>query len=106
MSDKELISRGAQVVAGDLILHRKTVGRYRHGQFILTPEGADELQNVVEVSAVEVPAAEPAAKLPAKAPKAKKAAVSGVAPKAPAPAPAEDAVDVAALDNLLDNLTP
>lgn len=54
MSDKELISRGAEVVTGDLILNRKVVGNYRNGQFILTPEGADELENVVEVSAKDV----------------------------------------------------
>lgn len=54
MSDKELISRGAEVVTGDLILNRKVVGHYRNGQFILTPEGADELENVVEVSAKDV----------------------------------------------------
>ena len=54
MSDKELISRGAEVVTGDLILNRKVVGKYRNGQFILTPEGADELENTIEVTATEV----------------------------------------------------
>lgn len=60
MSDKELIARGAEVVTGDLILGRTVVGHYRNGQFILTPEGANELDNVVEVQAKEVvPAARP-----------------------------------------------
>lgn len=54
MSDKELIARGAEVVTGDLILGRTVVGQYRNGQFILTPEGAHELNNVVEVQAKEV----------------------------------------------------
>jgi hypothetical protein len=55
MSDKELISRGAECVFGDLLLNRVLVGMYRNGQFILTPEGSDELANVVEVEAVVVP---------------------------------------------------
>ncbi len=54
MSDKEFISRGAEVVTGDLILNRKVVGQYRNGQFIITPEGARELKEVVEVPATEV----------------------------------------------------
>lgn len=49
MSDKELISRGAELVTGDLILHRKVVGQYRNGQFMLTPEGVNELENIVDV---------------------------------------------------------
>ena len=65
MQEKELIARGAECVCGDLILGRKVVGHYRNGQFIITPEGADELANVVEVQATEVK--------PAKAPKASKA---------------------------------
>ena len=80
MQDKELIARGAECVCGDLILNRKTVGHYRNGQFIITPEGADILQNVVDVEAVEV-----------KTPKAPKA------PKAPKVAPVE-APDAAAVD--------
>lgn len=80
MQDKELIARGAECVCGDLILNRKTVGHYRNGQFIITPEGADILQNVVDVEAVEV-----------KTPKAPKA------PKAPKVAPVE-ATDVDAVD--------
>ena len=56
MSDKELISRGAECVTGDLYLKHTRVGMYRNGQFILTPEGAEELANVVEAEAVEVSA--------------------------------------------------
>lgn len=54
MSDKELIARGAEVVTGDLILGRKVVGHYRNGQFVITPEGADELENIVDVVAKDV----------------------------------------------------
>lgn len=54
MSDKELIARGAEVVTGDLILNRKVVGHYRNGQFVITPEGAYELENVVEAVTKEV----------------------------------------------------
>lgn len=54
MSEKTLIERGAECVAGDLILNRVIVGRYRMGQFILTPEGADEVNNVIEVEATTV----------------------------------------------------
>ena len=67
MNDKELIARGAECVAGDLILHRQVVGHYRNGQFVITPAGADILQNVVDVEAVEVTEVKPA-----KAPKARK----------------------------------
>ena len=54
MSDKELIARGAEVVTGDLILLRKVVGHYRNGQFVITPEGADELENIVDAVAKDV----------------------------------------------------
>lgn len=60
MNDKELIARGAECVAGDLVLHRQVVGHYRNGQFVITPEGADILQNVVDVEAVEVTEQKPA----------------------------------------------
>jgi hypothetical protein len=59
MSDKELIARGAEVVTGDLIMNRKVMGHYRSGQFILTPEGVDELNNVVDVVAKEPAPAKP-----------------------------------------------
>lgn len=62
MSDKELISRGAECVFGDLLLNRKLVGMYRNGQFILTPEGADEIANVIEVEATVISAAKPKGK--------------------------------------------
>ena len=51
--EKKLLARGAEVVAGDMLLHRKTVGMYRNGQFILTPDGAEELESVVDVEATE-----------------------------------------------------
>lgn len=59
--EAELVRRGAECVTGDLILHRKVVGQYRMGQFLLTQEGRDELDNVVEVLATE-PKARPGRK--------------------------------------------
>jgi hypothetical protein len=85
MSDKELIKRGAEVVTGDLILRRTVVGHYRNGQFILTPEGANELDTVIEVQAKDVsPTARP-----------KRADKKAALPQAPAAAQpdAPDAAD-------------
>lgn len=96
MSDKELIARGAEVVTGDLILGRTVVGHYRNGQFILTPEGAHELDNVVEVEAKEVVT-------PARAPRApKKQAAAPASAEAPT-APGADSVDTltGSLDDIL-----
>lgn len=78
MQDKELIARGAECVCGDLILNRKVVGHYRNGQFVITPEGADELNNVVEIQATVVTET----KAP-KAPKAPKAVKTTEAVKLP-----------------------
>lgn len=72
MQEKELIARGAECVCGDLILNRKVVGHYRNGQFIITPEGADELNNVVEVQATEVKPVKTVAAKTAKVSKATK----------------------------------
>ena len=83
MSEKVLIERGAECVAGDLILNRRVVGQYRHGQFILTPDGADEVNNVVEVRATSAAADAPKAPKSSKAAKAAKGAdVTDVEPKA------------------------
>lgn len=96
MQDKELIARGAECVCGDLILGRTVVGHYRNGQFIITPEGADELANVVEVKATEVkPVKTVAAKtVAAKTAKASKAP----AVEAPAEAPADPLPEAPAAD--------
>lgn len=97
MSEKELVARGAECVAGDLILNRTVVGMYRSGQFIMTPDGADELQNTVEVAAVEVPAV-----------RTKPAGRAKPAPKAVEPTPAQHPEpglppeDLTNLDDLLD----
>ena len=69
--EKELVARGADCVLGDLILNRVTVGRYRNGQFLLTPEGRNELDTVVQAR----PTAAPKAAKAAKATKAAEAAV-------------------------------
>ena len=77
MQDKELIARGAECICGDLILNRKVVGHYRNGQFIITPEGTDELNNVVEIQATVVTETKaPKAAVAAKTTKAPKAAVA------------------------------
>lgn len=66
MDDKQFYERGAECVAGDLILDRVVVGRYRNGQFVLTAEGAE----LAESAAPEEPKAKAKAKAkPAKAPK-------------------------------------
>lgn len=97
MSDKELISRGAELVTGDLILHRKVMGQYRNGQFTLTPEGVNELENIVDVVAKEVPTTR---KLRGKKSDAPEPADE---PVAPTPAPADDAGDL--MGNLEDILS-
>lgn len=91
MQDKELIARGAECICGDLILNRTVVGHYRNGQFIITPEGADELANVVEVKATEVKPVKTAAAKTAKALKAPVVEAPAEAPADPLPeAPAAD----------------
>lgn len=75
-NDKKLIERGAQSVAGNLLLRNKIVGLYNNGDFSITEDGLSELE-VVDVEAKPV---KPAA--PPKAPKApsKKAAVDEALP--------------------------
>lgn len=95
MDEKELIARGAECVAGDLILGHTVVGKYRHGQFAVTPEGASELATTVVAQATEVvapprPKAAPRVKSPAKAAEPQDAPVH-VAPQ-----------DLTNLDDLLD----
>jgi hypothetical protein len=50
-----LLEKGAQVVAGDLILRHKVMGRFRNGVFVVTPEGEQELEitDVPEVREVK-----------------------------------------------------
>ena len=93
MSEKTLIERGAECVAGDLILNRKVVGRYRNGQFILTPEGVEEIENVVVAGA-------PAA---AAAPAQTRAARGARTPKGQAPV--QDVTDITPkTDTTVDDL--
>lgn len=78
-TEQDFTAAGAECVAGDLILNRVVVGRYRNGQFILTDEGA----------MMELPTAEdeagPAAAAPAAAlkPPAKRRQVKAAAGTAP-----------------------
>lgn len=62
---EKLLTKGAQIVGGDLILRHQVVGMFRHDDFILTPEGEAELE-IIDVVVKE--------DKPAKAPKAAKAA--------------------------------
>jgi hypothetical protein len=69
MSNLErLLAKGAQVVGGDLILRHKTMGRFRNGDFLITPDGVDELQVIdvaVEEAVKPAKAVKPARKRPA-----------------------------------------
>lgn len=67
MSDADkLIEKGAQVVGGDLILRHQLMGQFRHGEFILTPEGQAELEIVdIEVKEVKKPRAKKAEEIAA-----------------------------------------
>lgn len=53
----KLLEKGAQIVGGDLILRHQVVGKFRHGDFILTPEGEAELE-ITDVIVREVPTVE------------------------------------------------
>ena len=65
MSDTRLLALGAEVVCGDLILNRQVVGMYRHGQFMLTPEGEAALNDdAIEAEAPAPRAAAPRAAAP------------------------------------------
>jgi len=100
--EQELIARGAEYVAGDLMLNRKTVGMHRHGQFILTADGAEELETEPLVAVT------PMAKAAGVKPKtrAKRTALGPALSKDAPDAPDDAAIDVddAAIDvdDLLD----
>jgi len=94
MSDKELIARGAEVVTGDLILGRTVVGHYRNGQFILTPEGAHELDNVVEVQAKDVT-------VPTRTPRVGKKAAPATTDAPPSDAPDAAELLTGSIDDIL-----
>jgi hypothetical protein len=96
---QRLKAMGAQCIGGDLILNRQTVGMLRHGQCIVTPEGAELLARPVAAPAAPV-AAQPPAEAPAPAPAAakSKAKNKGKVAEAPADAPAENSTN---LDDLL-----
>ena len=49
----QLMARGAQCSAGDIVLRNVSMGRLKNGVFAITPEGEAEL-GVLEVEAVEV----------------------------------------------------
>ena len=54
----KFMGRGAELVAGDLILNRKSMGRFRDGVFYVSADGLDELD--VEEVKVKPTAAEKA----------------------------------------------
>jgi hypothetical protein len=101
MSDKRLRELGADCVCGDLILDRVTVGHYRNGQFVVTPEGAE----VLEADKAK-PAAKPAAApAPAQTKPATRAPRAAKDKPAEAPAPAADAGTDDAGTDPVDDLT-
>lgn len=53
--EKVFLERGAECVGGDLMLHRKVVGFYRDGSFIVTDAGREEL-NIEDAVVIEKPA--------------------------------------------------
>lgn len=111
MSDKRLRELGADCICGDLILDRVTVGHYRNGQFVITPEGAEVLEKDKAKCDQKEPAQAktPAAAKPARATreKAKDKTEAAAATDAPAgvadAAPATDPVDdlTSGLDEML-----
>jgi hypothetical protein len=70
MSNLErLLAKGAQIVGGDVILRHKTMGRFRNGDFLITPEGVDELRVIDVVVEEEVkPKAQARKRPPAQVP--------------------------------------
>lgn len=90
MSSDKLISMGAECVGGDLILNRQVVGIYRNGQFIITPEGAEVIERVVDIEAVEVQEPAPVVRARGKA----KAAAAEPAPEVPVLDPTEGLDDI------------
>lgn len=98
---EKLLARGAELVAGDLILRGMSMGLLRNGDLQITPEGLNELE-VQDVQAKPAPApAKPPKSAPAKAPKPAKAAPEiNTTPKEAAPAAENLEID---LGDLLGN---
>lgn len=91
---EKLLERGAECVAGSIIMRGKTLGNMRNGDLILTDDGLAELE-VDEVPVRMTPKAaepKPAAKT-ARAPKAAKAAAPVEAPVADADLDLGDLLD-------------
>lgn len=118
--EQKLIDLGAETVCGDLILNRVTVGMYRSGVFIPTPEGKEAFDAAVAAEAAAktrtvkpVPVNEPVVEpdtAPAPAPAAKttrKKKAEAPAEEAPAEQPVEEAPADAPVQDTegdLDNL--
>lgn len=97
---EKLMSRGADCVAGSIILRGKTMGDMRNGDLVLTMDGFAEL----EVDEVVVKENKPAPTAPAKTARAPKAAKTAKAAPVVAPTHADPATDTDPLDlgDLLD----
>lgn len=95
----KFMERGAECVAGSIILRGKTLANMRNGDVVLTEDGLAELE-IEEVVARPAKVAEPkpAAKT-TRAPKAAKGLSVPAPVEAPAPAVADDLGD---LSDLLD----
>ena len=89
--EQKLYDLGAECVCGDLILNRTTVGRYRDGAFIPTPDAQEIVQKAAEaasgaVEEVVVQAAPARAARAPRTPKPSAPVVEEVKPEDPTPA--------------------
>jgi hypothetical protein len=83
MSFEKLLAQGADLVAGTVYLHRKEVGKFVHGTFVLYPEGEAILAELEEApQQVEIPDDKP-----------KKAKAEKKAKATPEPAASEDPLE-------------
>lgn len=95
----KFLERGAECVAGSIILRGKTLANMRNGDMVLTEDGLAELE-IEEVTARPSKAAEP--KPATKTARATKAAKGLSVPAPVEPAPEVDLTDDLDLGGLLD----
>lgn len=95
----KLVALGAYSCGGELLYKQKTVGHFRNGDFALTEDGQELLDQ--DITDVVVKRETPTAvERPARAPKAKKAAEAVPEPEVTA----EPATEAPSLSDELDNL--
>lgn len=101
MTEQDFYEAGAECVGGDLILNRVVVGRYRHGQFVLSEEGLLLSTPPAVPVTVEPDAPKQAITRKPKAAKVDMAEKLAKLDQDPAPVPAADPVASTTLDELL-----